>query len=220
MQKQFTLLGAGLAIILGSAYVHGVLSDRWGRPADLSVAAGKLENLPHIVGDWHSRPLEIPESQLQGAEAVGHLARVYRNDKTQTEIRVMVLCGAHGPIAVHPPTICFTSAGLEQAHPEKIQTIAAGNVQDKFWKTLFTKRSPDGVRSELDTYWAWSVNGECEAPENPRLTFGGRPHLYKIYVTHLRGFSQGANAKAPADAPCEEFLEVFLPAFRTVLSES
>ncbi len=209
-----------MVLILGSAYVHGVLTNRWGTPPDLSAAAAKLDSIPQVVGDWHSQPLTISEGQLKGAEAVGHLSRIYRNDKTQAEIQIMILCGPHGAIAVHPPTICFTSAGLQQDYPEKMQAIEAGGAKGAFWKTLFTKRTPDGLRTELETYWAWSVHGECQAPGNPRLEFASSPHLYKMYVTHLRRSSLDLNVKESTEAPCEDFLKAFLPVFRKTISES
>ena len=220
MHKKFLPVGLGLVLVIGSAYVHGVMTDRWGEPADLSKAAAKLDKLPTVLGDWHSQPLEMSEGQLRGAEAVGHFSRAFRNDKTQTEIQVLVLCGPHGPIAVHPPTICFTGAGLQQAYPEKKQAVDAGKVKGDFWRTKFTKRSPDGVRSELETYWAWSTAGICEASDNPRLEYATSPHLYKIYVTQQRRTADGAIPEDNSHAACEDFLKLFLPAFQAVLSES
>jgi hypothetical protein len=220
MKKESLLLGTGLILIIGSAYVHGVLTDRWGLPPDLSAASAKFDGIPHVVGDWHSVPLEISEAQLRGAEAVGHFARIYRNDQTQVEIQVMILCGPHGPIAVHPPTICFTGAGWQQTYPEEPQEIKSDGGQATFWKTVFTRLAADGMRSDLDTYWAWSDDGEWEAPENPRMEFANRPHLYKMYVTRHRGASADAKMKESAEPPCEEFLKVFLPTVRAALSKS
>lgn len=217
MRKEYFLFIAGLVIIIGTAFGHGILTDRWGKPADLSAAAKKLDAIPPVIGDWHSKPLEMPKSQLEAAEAVGHISRIYRNDKTQTEIQLLVLCGPRGPIAVHSPTICFTSAGRQQAFPEKRESVKASDATGNFWQTVFTKRTPDGLEDELDTYWAWSVQGECQAPENPRLEFAGSQHLYKIYVTHLR---QPAANKTSKDSSCEDFLKVFLPAFQAALAKS
>lgn len=221
MRKHALLLLAGLLLIIGSAYVHGVLTDRWGVPDDLSGAAAKLDAIPEVVGDWQSQPLEISEAQLQGAEAIGHCSRVYRNDKLNTEVQVMILCGPNGPIAVHPPTICFTSSGMRQAYPEKQRTVEAGDLTGKFWQTVFTKRSPDGLGTDLETYWAWSVHGECKAPANPRIEYAMSPHLYKIYVTH-NNFASGGGDSEESDgkSPCVEFLKVFLPAFKAALSSS
>lgn len=219
MRKHFLLFGAGLAIIIGSALAHGVLTNRWSNPVDLSLSAAKLKTLPEVVGDWRSEPLEIAEAQLQAAEAVGYFNRVYRNDKTQTEVQVLILCGPHGPIAVHPPTICFTGAGWQQSYSEKKQTIEVGDLKGEFWTTLFTKRTPDGVPLELETYWAWSMAGETVASDNPRLEFASSPHLYKIYMSHRRS-RVGQSSEKPVTPPCEEFAKVFLPRFRAALSGS
>jgi hypothetical protein len=200
--------------------VHGVRTDRWGSPVDLSVASGKLDGIPHTVGDWHSLPLEMSEGQLQAAEATGHFSRMYRNDQTQEEIKVIILCGPHGPIAVHPPTICFTGAGWEQTRPEQLREIKPDEVQGAFWETVFTRLALDGIRQNMDTYWAWSVNGNWEAPDNPRIHFAGSPHLYKMYVTRDHKPNEDKQEKQPTEPPCEEFLKVFLPTVRAALSES
>ncbi len=220
MFKKFLPVGLGFVLVVGSAYVHGVMTNRWGAPPDLSNAAGKLDKLPKTLGDWHSQPVEMKEWELKGAEAVGHFSRFYRDDETQTEIFVRVLCGPSGPIAVHPPTICFPGAGLQQSYPEKRETIDAGNVKGEFWRTAFTSRSPDGVRTEVETYWAWSVAGICEAPSNPRLEYATSPHLYKIYVSMARRTAGEAIPEDNARAACEKFLKLFLPAFQSAISES
>ncbi len=116
----------------------------------------------------------------------------------------------------------FVSQALvyEQTDHEKKRTIESGDVKGEFWNTLFTKRSPDGVRTDLETYWAWSLSGETVASDNPRLEFASSPHLYKIYVTQLRNNTGAATTKKSTEPPCEEFLKVFLPVFRAALSES
>ena len=220
MHKTFLPLGLGLGLVIGSACVHGVMTDRWGPPPDLSAAAAKLDQLPTAVGDWQSQPIEMSETQRQIAEVAGHFSRAYRNPKTQTEIHVFVLCGPHGPMAVHPPTICFPGAGLRQAAPEKKHTVDAGKWKGEFWRTTFNRRSPDGVRWEWDTYWAWSTDGTCVASDNPRLQYAGSPHLYKIYVTHVRRTAEGSDAQEDSRTACDEFLKRFLPAFQSALSGS
>jgi hypothetical protein len=217
MLKNWLPLVLGFVLVIASGYVHGVLTDRWGTSGDVAQAAEKLEKIPHAFGDWHSEPLEIPASQLEAAEAVGHFARVYRNHETHTELQVLILCGPHGPIAVHPPTICFTGAGYVQADPETKQKIETDQIEGTFFETIFTKKMPEGYPVPLKTYWAWSENGRCEAPDNPRVRFAGSGHLYKIYVTRV--LSPLDDKVEGETTVCEEFLKIFLPKFEAAVSE-
>ena len=217
MLKNWLPLLFGLALVIASGYVHGVLTDRWGASGDVEQAALKLEKIPPAFGDWHSKPLEIPASQLEAAEAVGHFARVYRNHETHAELQVMIVCGPHGPIAVHPPTICFTGAGYVQSEPETRQTIETDQIEGTFFETIFTKKLPEGYQVPLKTYWAWSEHGRCEAPDNPRVRFANSKHLYKIYVTRVLE-PQDVKDEGKTTV-CEEFLELFLPRFEAAISE-
>ena len=219
-ERSFLPLGCGLILVIGSAYVHGVMTNRWAPPPDLSPAAAKLDKLPAVIGDWHSQPIEMSEGQIKAAEVVGYFCRVYRNDKTRAEIQITVLCGPHGPISVHSPTICFPGAGLQQAYPEKKETVDSGKVKGEFWRTTFTMQSPDGVREDVDTFWAWSTDGICEAPNNPRLQYASSPHLYKIYATQRRNAAEAHKTNDEPLPGCEEFLKDFLPAFRSAISGS
>lgn len=216
MLKSILPIGLGLALVAGSTCVHGVLTNRWGAPPDLAAAAAKLDRIPHVIGNWESKAVEIPSTELEAAEAVGHFARLYQS--SQGQIQVLIVCGAHGPIAVHPPTICFTGAGYAQTEPETNQAITVGKVNFEFWKTIFTKKSAEGILIPLRTYWAWSVDGRCEAPVNPRMHFASNQHLYKIYVTQVLS----SPSTRPTDAETavfESFLSEFLPKFRAALSE-
>lgn len=220
MRNHILLFGSALVLVVGSTYVHAVRTNRYGDPPNLAAAAAKLEAIPSAVGNWYSVPVEMPESQLQVAEAVGHFARRYRNDETQTEIEVLVLCGAQGPISVHSPTVCFIGAGYQQTEPEKRRSVDAGELKGEFWNALFTKQSSDGVREDLDTFWAWTVDGETKAPKNPRIEFAGDSHLYKIYVSERRNSSRSGSDKSAPKTRCEEFLKLFLPAFQAALAEA
>lgn len=220
MRKDLFLWGTAALLIFGSAYGHGLMTNRWGAPPDLAAAAAKLDQIPLVMGEWQGQDRDLPETQLQAAEAVGAVSRIYRNEKLQAEVQLLVLCGPHGPIAVHPPTVCFAGAGLYQVAPEKSREMNAGKVRGTFWETVFTIRTPEGVTEELETFWAWSVAGECQAAENPRVEYAAQPHLYKIYVTHLRPATTGNASPPPADNPVEAFLQDFLPTFQKALADS
>lgn len=205
-----------IALVVVSGVVYGLQTDRWTADTRLQDAAARLKQVPRTIGLWESREVEIPEQQLQIAGAVGHVARVYRRPDG-TQVQVMLLCGDHGPISLHPPTVCFTSSGWAlkgelQRQDAKSET---GERLGRFQVGEFRKRTPTG-NQRMRTWWAWNADGRWDAPDNPRMTYAGSGHLYKLYVTTLlpgEPAGEAKTAKAESDA-CQRFLREFLPALK------
>ena len=215
---------SGLAIVVTGGLLHGFSTDRWGRDLDLEQAAGRLTTVPQTLGagsDWVSEEVPTNSRQLAQAEALGHFSRrfVKRGDGTTSNegasVNVLVLCGRMGPIAVHPPTVCFTNSGLHQEKPEEryVVTGTAGAPLGEFFHSVFS-RNVDGVPMRLQTFWAWYGPKGFQAPDNPRLAFAGEHFLYKIYVTRLLS----ADEPPLDESPCVEFLRAFLPALQQHLT--
>jgi hypothetical protein len=213
--KRYLPLAVTLVLLVSAGVVHGVWTNRWGLPPDIEAAAARLQEVPATIGEWTSTEVPIDERQLILAEAVGHLSRRYsRPVGTATEVvNVMVLCGPTGPMSVHPPTVCFTSAGLEQTYPERrMEVLPKDKSQpDTFFETVFV-RSAAASPLTMQTLWSWSPGDRWHAAGNPRFAFARAPFLYKLYVTREtvnRAAEQTPSAE-PSD-PSIKFLEVFLP---------
>ena len=52
-------LAAGFLVLVGSAVVHGLWTDRWDDGRDLEHALGRLDAIPLNVGLWQGRELEL-----------------------------------------------------------------------------------------------------------------------------------------------------------------
>lgn len=204
-KNNLILMIVGAAIILGSGYVHGLQTDRWGRSSELLEASKRLDSIPVEFGDWISDGNEIPEGQLKIAEATGYYARRFQNTKTGVQVSVMILCGRPGPISVHPPTVCFVGAGWGLRDSPKVSALNQ-NQKAEFWTSEFSRRV-DGVPVSIKTLWGWSSDGDWSAHENARLKTAGNEFLYKMYVTVPSGGENDTTAMAGA----EEFLDEFLP---------
>jgi hypothetical protein len=216
-----------LAAILASGVVHGLWSGRFGPPADLEAAAARLKNVPLVIGDWSGTEQTMNASQLKAAEAVGYISRHYEKVGTgaspeeRVALDVTVLCGPTGPMAVHPPTVCFTATGLKQTtSTERMQVVETGTARrHELFDTLFGKDTA-GESLRLRTLWSWTGTGLWQAPDSPRFTFAPQPYLYKIYVTRrLEPFAEGdvaPDGESEHD-PREEFLEQFLPELNRAL---
>jgi hypothetical protein len=212
----FLQIGIATSLLLASGFLHGIHSERWGSPEALANAAKALDRIPAQFGSWVSEEVPVPKPQLEIAEAVSHYSRHFVNQADGTVVNVMILCGRPGPIAVHPPTVCFTGAGLQQLVPEAATTVGpAEQPLGEFFRVDFGKEEA-GVPVRLRTWWGWSTDGDWQAAATPRREFAGESHLYKIYFTRpLSSLNEPT-----ADDPAEEFMRVFLPKVRAALEPS
>jgi hypothetical protein len=206
-----------LTAIIGAGVVHGWMTDRWGAPEQLARAAARVAELPRTIGEWDSTEQEIDPDQLVRAEAISSLSRVYRHRTTGQAVTVMLLCGRPGPIAVHPPTVCFTGSGYALMSPPARQSInsAAHELLGEFWRGDFMKES-NTERVSMRTFWGWSTDGHWSCPDNPRFEFATDSHLYKMYVTR----SLSNTGESLEDDSCVKFLMEFIPATQATVASS
>ena len=207
------VLPAAAAVLVASAVAHGVFTNRWGPPRDLRAASDRLANVPEVIGDWEARPMEVDSRQLAAAEAYGHLARRYVNRRTGDEVSVLILCGRPGPVALHPPTLCYQGAGYSvmtapEDFPVRTPAGRVGSLQT-------IRMSKEGPNPEpLRVFWGWSAGGPFATPDNPRRAYAGAGYLYKVYVVRRLG-----RAEEPLEAdPAAGFVRELLPVLNAALA--
>lgn len=217
--KYALMTAIAVAVIVASGVVHGLNTGRWGVPESIAEAAGRLDQIPMTVGEtWDGEPLEeIPDRQLDQAGAVGYISRKYVNRKNGSSVNVLVLCGHKGPIATHPPTVCFTGSGFMLESNPKRQVVSDADAipLGEFWHGDFTKHS-EGIRTVVRTLWAWNATGKWEAPDHPRITYGPYTHLHKMYITR-----DVTASDLPVDEdPCIAFLQQFIVELDSILMKA
>jgi hypothetical protein len=201
-----------VVVILLTSIVQGIWTERWGANVGEQVrafAAG-IDAIPLIVGDWEApeieeEPTDLERQQLNAAGAVGHLSRTYRNPKTGDAVSVYMISGASRNVAVHTPDACYPGAGFRMEGDSKLFSIQTGSTSAEFRTAVFLKEEPTGSQ-RLRIFWAWNAHGTWEAPTMPRLRYGGRTALNKIYL-----ISQAPPGETAGDSPVIEFAERFLP---------
>jgi hypothetical protein len=199
----------GVAAVAASAVDSGRSTNRWGNSADLQAIADRVTLVRPELGDWTSQPHELNARQLKVAGITNYISRQYSNRKTGAIVQVLLICGSPGPISVHTPDICYTSAGYGQAG--QLEKVAVGS--DEFKAGRFVKGSPNP--DSLRIMWAWTTDGHFQIPENPRWAFGrATPALFKRYVIRQTGPHEGADKKDRS----VEFLDVFLPELKRCLA--
>lgn len=178
-------VAAGIGIVLACGVVQGFWTNRWGEAAEMQAARERVAGLPKTIGDWEGEDLQLSEQDQQAAGVAGYVLRRYANQRTGEEMRVLLLCGPSGPIAVHTPDVCYAGAGNEIVKDPAGRTIPMDAPTPASDFQMIEVRSQQGREvARLHVYWSWSARGKWQTPRHPRLTFAPYRVLYKLYVIH------------------------------------
>ena len=198
-------------MLLAAAAADAVLNRGLSDPVALSAAARRLDLIPATIGAWTSTPGVIDDCEQRLAEVAGFIRREYRHSETGRVVTLTILCGAAGPMSIHPPTACFEGVGYSQLSGPTVVGITDDSNETVSLKEASFRLEDSSVSEVVRVFWGWSPDGEWDAPESPRMSYRGQPWLYKLSVVD--------RAYAAADDPArsEAFLKEALPAIRTAL---
>ncbi len=219
MWQKYSVTIAAIAMFAGGV-AQGMLSHRWGTPANVIAAAESLKSVPKTIGTWDGTDFELSEEMLKTAEVTGCLSRRYVNRLDGNTVTLLIFCGPPGPISLHPPTVCFPSAGLAlDAAPARCD-VDAGTVAAEMWRGDFVKHA-EGGPVRLRTYWTWygsRGHGQrgWQVPANPRVTFAREPYLFKMYVTRA---IEGPVPRAEKDVSLD-FIRAVITELQSVLPQA
>lgn len=181
---------------------------------DVKEAAARLDGVPREFGDWTSTEDRLDDKVLRVAEAAGHVSRVYTSRKNQSRLSVLLLCGPTGPIGAHEPKYCYAGNGYEESGAKRKQAVsAADGTAATYWSVLFAKKPPT-ADVPLRVCWAWGLDGNWTASDNPRGEFALKRALYKLYVVR----AEPRPLARDEDDPIHEFLLAFLPEVKKALA--
>jgi hypothetical protein len=202
------VIPTAVLILLITGVAHGLRTNRWYAPPDLQAAGKRLESVPVVIGDWESTPESVDPRQLEVAEVTAHLARRYVKRSTGDEVHLLILCGCPGPVALHPPTLCYRGIGYHlQTDPESYPVENSAGAALGTLKTVCLVKD-DPAAEPLRIFWAWSNGGAFCAPDNPRYMFSRSDYLYKVYVVRRLRQANGPLQGDPAAAFVRELLPI------------
>ena len=196
VSSQNVLIVAGIITLLCGGLAQGLMSHRWLPNIAVRDAALALNEIPVEIGNWTSEDVALSDADQKIGGIAGYVQRIYRDRTTGTQVSLLLVAGESGPIAVHPPTACFSGRGynvvrqpgllaIEKSGSESPTSAVTGLEASRnhvFNQADFANNAIDDV-SLIRVCWAWSTNGHWEAPANPRLQFASEPYLYKLYVS-------------------------------------
>jgi hypothetical protein len=205
------LCAAGILLLVATGAGDVVLRRGMSDPIGLAAAAERLNQLPATIGAWESTPETTDLREIRMAQVAGSVRRNYRHRETGQAVTLTILCGASGPMSVHPPTACFEGVGYSlTSGPTVVQFTDSARQESSLNRASF--RLPESTTEEVvRVFWGWSQDGQWQVPVNPRMTFRGLPVLYKLYVVD-RAFDLTDDV-----SQSESFLRDSLPAIRETL---
>lgn len=209
------------ALILGAGTLYGRWTNRWGYAPEFRRVVEALPRIPHDLGRWHGEDVEETATfrqQREQAEIEGCVLRRYVHRPTGTAITMMLVCGPTGPIATHNPEACYGGGGRHLVGTPATLAIpggdGAGAPEATFLQGDF--RKPGSATSALlKICWSYNSGGGWIGSDDPRMTFAGRPALFKLYLIRELADTGGS---PPDDALTPEFLELLLPELDQILS--
>jgi hypothetical protein len=219
MRRLLPLL-AGVVVVVATGVADGVWTHRWRPDVRLENAVARLARVPVELKekDWQGKDEEVSAKDIEAGHIDAYVCRRFTNNRTHQAVLVLLVCGRPGPIAVHTPDVCYTSAGYKMVGSPKALNVPAAyrgsEAADVFRAAWLRNPSPAARPATLHICWAWSTGRGWQTPANPRWIFARSGALYKLYVLPEqkeadKGHSQNETAKA--------FLEDFLPALDKAL---
>ena len=178
-------LAAALIVLLGTAVVHGLWTDRWSSGQDLEAALARMDQVPLVSPGWFGDERGLEEAQEDAARRVG-IARILRRQFTRTadgqSVSIILMGGRFGPLSVHTPDVCYGGVGyVMMGKPSRLEIGCADGSTAVFWTARFHKpQTPE--TPPLRIFWAWNASNGWQAPDNPRFAFRMKPALFKLYA--------------------------------------
>ncbi|MGQ0634354.1 MAG: exosortase-associated EpsI family protein [Planctomycetaceae bacterium] len=189
------------------------------REEQIQRAMAAVERLPEDFGDWQLTELApLDESAQRMLQCRAHSHGVYTNSVTGAKVSMVLLVGSAGPLVAHTPEICYSSTDNEIVESPQADAIrGSGTTADALYRIKF--RSKDVYGGLQKVYYGWRrSDSPWQAPDNPRLSLGGAPFLYKLQVAaHQSEASAATSEESLPDDPARKFVIDVLPVLDEIL---
>jgi len=215
MSSRLQLLSLALliAITVVAAIVQGRATNRWGASDTVTNAATIFTRLPKTFGDWDLlEPQELPK-QVRGLLQTEHYSQgVYEHRSTGQRAILTLLLGPPGPMSVHTPEICYSAADFSQNSNRQHVSVGPSDANDTAWMIQFHS-THDVQGSVTRVYYSWHDGQRWKAVDEPRVTYGARPYLFKVQVATEVPADAENDAEDAARSLLQQFCSVFDQSF-------
>ncbi|MDH3719365.1 MAG: EpsI family protein [Planctomycetota bacterium] len=199
-------------------YLQGTWTQRWSTAPeeDMKQMAERYQTIPLEVGDWQGEDLPSSERELQRAGGKASISRKYTNRQTGEVVSVFVILGYSRDVAVHTPDACYVGRGYQmERRPIVSRVTSEGSTATMKTSTFLKEQGEAAIHQRI--FWAWTHDGQWEAPQSPRWKYGGRTILNKVYL--ISNIPAG-QLQAAEESPAHRFGQLFLNSVGQVLYPS
>jgi hypothetical protein len=119
------LLCTALLLVVAYGLLAGHWTNRWQSSAELERATARLRAIPSVIGDWHGEDQQMDPKAEQIAGIDGYVMRHYQHKDPREAVTLLIVCGRPGPVALHPPTVCFETQGYVAVRPQELEPAEA-----------------------------------------------------------------------------------------------
>lgn len=190
MRRTWLAIAVLVAFSLMGEFLCRSMANSVDRDKLLKAAGDRINRLPTRIGHWRMAKSEpLTDDAVRMLRCSAHENRIYVDDQTGETVSVLLMVGIAGPLIAHTPEICYSSVDFDILEPARPNTIRGSEeAGDVLNHVTFRSREVSAERQQV--FYGWrKTHGAWLAPENPRLTLGGEPILYKLQLA----------AKAPAE---------------------
>ncbi|WP_020470504.1 hypothetical protein [Zavarzinella formosa] len=180
-------LGAIVLLAVGGV-VHGKWTHRWSETTLAQGGEDLLSKVTEPVGDWkpgaffHINANDVPKKTQT-------MSRQFAHQRTNRTLVVSLTSGVPGIVAAHTPDVCYLGSGYKLKSAVTKENIPLPDGRSVAFYVADFQKTTATVSETVRVRWAWSADGQWEAPDYPRLFFARRqlqlPVLYKLYVVNV-----------------------------------
>src|SRR5262245_50043300 len=222
MKTTFPVVGFVVLLMctLGTGWLQGSLSNRWGAPRGANKAADALPRIGlSSAGNWRiRRESPISDDVLKILQCPAHISRVYEHQQTGDVIALTVIMGPPGPVSVHTPDICYVGRDYSvDGDRHRVSVKDAKGADHTFWELALKPNNKTSLGvAPLRVLYGWTTGTQWQAADYPRLGYGGFSHLYKLQMS----LTTNSASKTTGFDPAQDFLDSFLPQLQPYLVEA
>jgi hypothetical protein len=170
---------ACIVLIGTGAVLHGRATNRWESFTASDRPVAKLHDVAIRYADY--APTDIP-SEMPVMEKSRVTCTQFVSTSLNTAVTVSLTTGIAGSVAVHTPDVCYVGSGYTMTQPPSRQTIELpGGKSATYYVAEFEKKRATGTDRQR-VRWAWTVDGQWEAPDSPRFRYLRAGELAKVYI--------------------------------------
>ncbi len=210
-------IAAAILIGIVGTVAHGIYTERWlpFETDQLKKFTTRIPKVPLKIGNWSGVEDPVNETEFEQTHCTTCIQRTYTNKELDSGVSLYLVSGTASNICRHSPDWCYRNAGFVQRGALTTYSVPVEGIDEpvEFCTALFEKTKENTGGSNLRIFWTYAHDGRWRGPTWAKVSFAGRPALYKIYVI----IPVTAEKNAVGDTDIDIFAKDFFPPLNDLL---